>query len=178
VRAFVALDLEAPEPLRALPVRRPTHLHVTLHFFGELPEEQLPAVHAAMEAAATDQPPIDAALEGIGAFPGPRDPRVIWVGIAEGRGAIERLQGRLEAALAARGHPAEQRPFQAHATLFRVRGPRDRAMAETALAAGAGRAFGPQRIDALRLYESRLASPEPLHRRLLEVPLPAPSATR
>jgi 2'-5' RNA ligase len=53
-----------------------------------------------------------------------------WVGVGLGRESLVELPGRVEAALAPLGFPAERRPFAGHLTLARVRAPADRATRE------------------------------------------------
>ena len=172
VRAFVALDLDPPSALRTAVARVPEHFHLTLHFFAELAPPAAGGVRRAMHAAAQGWPAFELELEGIGAFPGPGDPRVVWVGVGDGADRVVALQARLEDGLAAEGIPRERRPFRAHATLFRVRGPNDRARAVEALRAGPSVRFGRVPVAAITLYESRLAPGGADHRRLASASLP------
>ncbi len=129
-------------------------LHLTLRFLGPTPDESLPAVAAAVAEAAQGVAPFRAALEGAGAYPHPVRPRVLWIGVGEGRVALGDLAARLDRALAARGWPLPDRPFSAHLTLARSDG-----------IAGAGRVVGPLEeaassldaswtVDRLVLFES------------------------
>ncbi|MBI4361813.1 MAG: RNA 2',3'-cyclic phosphodiesterase, partial [Euryarchaeota archaeon] len=89
VRAFLAVEI--PPDLRAslwglsaglerLPVKRveAENIHITLKFLGELPEERLARVEETLVSLSL--PTFEARLEGVGAFPTPRRPRVVWVG--------------------------------------------------------------------------------------------------
>jgi len=133
VRLFFAVNLPADEQerlhhatarLRAtdLPVRwvPPQNLHVTLRFLGTVAEPVVAAVQDAGARAAEGLAPFDARLGGIGAFPNARRPRVIWVGVRDAEPLL-RLHAALERALAPLGFAPEDRAFQPHVTLGRVR---------------------------------------------------------
>jgi 2'-5' RNA ligase len=137
VRAFVALDL--PEPAReALAAHvaacarlapgmrwvEPDSLHLTLRFLGNLDPEVLTRVREALLGVRAQ--PFRMALGGHGLF-GPRSrPRVVWLGVTEGRDACAGLAAGTEAASVAAGLEADERPFQAHVTLARARGDGER----------------------------------------------------
>src|SRR4029450_13618500 len=51
---------------------------------GSVPAGGAPAVGAAGESVAWATPPIALSCAGLGVFPGPRRPRVVWAGISSG----------------------------------------------------------------------------------------------
>ena len=135
----------------------PENLHLTLKFLGNVVATRVDAIGAALAAAAADTPAFDFGVEGLGAFPSPTRPRVIWAGAGGGQVEAVGLAGRVEDALAPLGFAREDRPFAAHITLGRVREPRrDTALAE-ALAAGAARPLGVVRAGRLSLMRSELS---------------------
>ncbi|HEX7126530.1 MAG TPA: RNA 2',3'-cyclic phosphodiesterase [Thermodesulfobacteriota bacterium] len=150
----------AADPATGRGVRwsRPEGLHLTLHFFGNVPEGELARVAGALEAGVAAAPgAFDLALEGLGAFPTAARPRVIWIGaVGEGRARLERLQAALAAEIAGAGFPVESRPFHAHVTLGRVAGAPPRGL-RAAIEAGAGRRLGEFRVEAVTLYRSELS---------------------
>ncbi len=64
--------------------------------------------------------PFDVSLQGLGVFPGPTRPRVVWVGVTTGAAQLIALHDLLEPGLLAR-RLLVARPFSAHVTLGRVR---------------------------------------------------------
>src|SRR3989338_7509650 len=109
MRAFIAIHL--PDEVRAslaglqreLAQSRadvtwvePDHLHVTLKFLGEITDEQRQAIEAMLHRIAAQEQPFSLSVEGVGAFPSIESPRVIWVGLAEGKEAATRLAQRIE----------------------------------------------------------------------------------
>jgi 2'-5' RNA ligase len=92
--------------------------HVTLAFFGEVPEATVPAVATAVgDALALVD--VHLRLAGAGTFPAKGDPRVLWVGVD---GDVEEL-AELAAAAADAGRsvgvPIERRPYRPHITVGR-----------------------------------------------------------
>jgi 2'-5' RNA ligase len=168
LRAFIAIDLDPElkaavrdlvrklEAVRA-DVRwtRPDGHHLTLKFLGEIDDAASARVRPVLKAAASRHRPFPLRLVGTGAFPGARNPRVLWIGVDAGP-ELAALQADLEKALEQEGFPPEDRAFKAHLTLGRVKG-RDRldkAMAE--LAARSGDDFGGMTATKIALFESRL----------------------
>ncbi len=130
IRAFVALDLPAavrevlpvaPEPWRGV---SPDSLHVTLAFLGQVGEEVLPAVDAAVAGALRPVGPLR--LSRMRVLP-PRRPRVLTVELEDPSGGAVALQGAIAAALSAAGlYEPGHRRWLPHVTIGRARGEVDR----------------------------------------------------
>ncbi len=101
---------------------RPETMHLTLRFFGDIPEEFLEKIGEVMLSVGRLHPPFQVPVAGIGAFPSPARPRVIWLGIQEEQ-ALMALYSALETGLGDIGLPGEERSFSPHLTLGRNRGP-------------------------------------------------------
>jgi RNA 2',3'-cyclic 3'-phosphodiesterase len=138
MRGFIALNLPSRERQRIhrgvrvlregdMPVRwvEAEDLHVTLKFLGEIRPDRVAEVESAMARVASTTPPFTLVLEGFGAFPTVRRPRVIWMG-AQATPELRCLKQDLEWALADCGFEAETRDFHPHLTLGRA-DPGDRA---------------------------------------------------
>jgi len=135
VRAFIAIPLPHPllEKLAALqrqlekqfPPRsvrwvRAEGIHLTLKFLGDTSTEKLPDIKQSLAAVARHAPACSFTVEGVGCFPNPRRPRVVWVGIQEPTGRLTALQDAIEEVLAPLGYPPEGRGFKPHLTLGRA----------------------------------------------------------
>lgn len=142
---------------RAVAWVAPGNLHLTLKFLGSVEEERIDAIVAALRGAVSDAAAFEAVVNGLGAFPTPTRPRVVWAGMREGAQAMITLAGRVDAALATLGFPREARPFSPHVTLGRVRVPRRDLRLAEALAKDAAREFGRLRVERLALMQSRLS---------------------
>jgi RNA 2',3'-cyclic 3'-phosphodiesterase len=96
------------------------NLHVTLKFLGQIEAARVEPIAEAIGAVAALTPPFELGVRGLGAFPAPARPRIIWVGL-EPAAPLAALAVALDAALGTLGIPRESRPFAAHVTLGRVR---------------------------------------------------------
>lgn len=103
---------------------KPESIHLTIKFLGEIDDAKVRAVAAGLEKAAQGIGPFNLELEGVGAFPNNRAPRVIWAGIKKCI-ELEKLQQNVEKSLASIGFEAEDRPFTPHLTLCRIKSAED-----------------------------------------------------
>jgi 2'-5' RNA ligase len=133
IRAFIAITppttlqqsiAEVCQVLQrlALPWRwiTPDHIHLTLRFLGNVPDESVPSLLQAMAQAAQGQTAFPLRARTLGCFPHPARPRVLWVGLDDPSQALGCLNARLTAALTPLGFPPEDRPFHPHLTLARA----------------------------------------------------------
>ncbi len=145
-------------------------LHISLHFFGELPEEQAQRLSADLEGM-RGSAAVRARTGEIGRFPpGERTPpRVLYLALAEGAEAVSALQARYVRRITALGCSPEGRPFVPHLTLARVRRP-EPGLRE--LAGGPAVAFT---FDRIVLFESILRRQGPEYRPVRTLALEAAS---
>jgi 2'-5' RNA ligase len=183
-RAAVAAELERLRPLsRAVAWVPAANLHLTLRFLGERPESDVPALVAALEAAARATPPFRLALHGMGGFPGLERPRILWVGVADGALEARTLQARLESELEARGFGREARPWHPHLTVGRVfdqqRWRREaRLPLREAVARLGTRHLAMVPVDGVALVESNLSASGAHYREVARVMLGAAGGAR
>jgi 2'-5' RNA ligase len=121
-RIEAALQQLRTEPPRIVWVA-PTALHLTMRFLGEQPEARLPALAAAIEAPLAIAP-FTVTWRGLGVFPSPRQPRVIWLGLGDGArelGQVEREVSRRVGGLLPGEEATDVTPFHPHLTLGRVK---------------------------------------------------------
>lgn len=164
MRLFTALDISAGvraalvELLRQLrPSARfqwipPENLHITTKFIGAWPADNYEALRQAL-AGIPKTGPIDISIRGLGWFPNPHNPRVLFAGIHTGDALIE-LHRRTDAACAALGIPAETKKFSPHLTLARVKTPGGLAEVRQEIAQLPSDDFGRFTARAFHLYES------------------------
>ncbi len=134
-RQFIALDLSEEQKNGLLALQRELkkdingikwvehgNLHVTLKFLGEMEEEYINALCSLVEKAAGRFKPLEMSLGKLGLFPGgSKKPRIIWVGVEQGREVIQELWQELEQLFHREGHPLSQNPFSPHVTIGRIR---------------------------------------------------------
>jgi 2'-5' RNA ligase len=139
--------------------------HVTLHFFGNLSDDETDKALDALAQLATCRPFMMRFNEA-GAFPSPARARVMWLSSDEGRAACVGLASLLSVVLATAGFPlAEDRPFRPHLTVARLRVPSPAAAGVGALHdAFAELGEGPPwTVRDVVLYESHLRREGPVY---------------
>ena len=95
------------------------NLHITTKFIGEWPEDRLEELKAALGQIARPGP-LPIGVRGLGWFPNPHSPRVFFVAIAAPP-ELEALARESDRIAASVGISSENRPFQPHLTLARIR---------------------------------------------------------
>ncbi|MFY9607498.1 MAG: RNA 2',3'-cyclic phosphodiesterase [Blastocatellia bacterium] len=104
---------------------KPSNIHLTLRFLGEVASACIPEVGAAVERAALRSRPIEIEVGTTGCFPSVKRPRVFWVGLPAVPDALADLHALIEEELAIGGFPPDDRRFSPHLTIGRVRSPQN-----------------------------------------------------
>ena len=169
LRAFVAVAL--PDDVRCalaalqhqlrpgLPAAwsRPTGMHLTLHFLGDVESNQLDDITGALETTCARHEPFSSTARGLGVFPGPRRPRVLWAGLTDA-GPLVELQQALCGPLETCGVPIADRTYRPHLTLARFSGQPGRQGLSSlrSILQNEQRDFGTVPVEEVRLYRSEL----------------------
>jgi 2'-5' RNA ligase len=137
IRTFVAIKLpsEVKELLKTIQTGldrglkgvswvKPESIHLTLKFLGEIDDAKVQKASAELLKAAAGIGPFKVELEGVGSFPNPRNPRVVWAGVRENI-VLLKLYKSVEERLTAVGFEADDRPFAPHLTLCRIKSAED-----------------------------------------------------
>ena len=99
----------------------PEGIHLTLKFLGEVPEESVREVTAALAQAVEGRGRFPVKVAGIGVFPNEKNPRVVWIGISGEFDKLFGLQIRVEEQMVRLGFQPEDRRFTPHLTLGRIK---------------------------------------------------------
>ncbi len=101
----------------------PENLHITLKFLGDVREDHVKRISDILEEFSQSLEPFNIRFSVMGYFGGVRFPRIIWVGISEGRDTIAKMVTELNEKLSwVRNEDKKPRP---HLTLARVKTPRN-----------------------------------------------------
>lgn len=192
MRLFIAVDLDAPARAgvaaavarlrdRAERERRGVsrgvswvdahNLHLTLHFLGEIADERVPALQAALAPAL----PLEAArigFGGFGVFPPQGLPRVIWIGITGAVPTLALAHAAIGDRLTRMGVAIETRPWSPHLTIGRVKVPSGQVWNRLSRELAPG-VEGECAVAACTLYRSRLAPGGPTYEALMSIPFAA-----
>lgn len=175
MRLFVAIELSQAVRAHLLRVHdllrpiagddvsftRPQNLHVTLKFFGEATEQQLPHLCKSIEAVPRPDA-FDFAFAQMACLPPGGPIRIIAAGPQLIPPELLSLHAQIEHACAPHGFPTENRPYRPHVTLARARRPLRSSL--RAQLASATQPLWPTPImpvDEIVLMQSRLSQAGP-----------------
>src|SRR5258707_8505864 len=168
VRAFVAIRMnqQVEDAVSALSdsIKRPrdgirwvprANLHITLKYLGPAVDPlRLERLTAGLHEVARKTAPFEVAARGLGAFPNLEHPNAIWVGLHSVE--LGALAARVEAIGAEYGFERENRRWNGHLTIGRVRDTHLTATTRQALHAAIDTDFGTSTIESITLYRSHL----------------------
>lgn len=166
--------LKAKLPEGAVRWVRAENIHLTLKFLGEITPSQVDKLVEAAAPYLRPLSPFELRAIGLGVFPQPAKPRVIWVGVKGDETRLNSLQGGLESGLASEGFEPGERGYHPHLTLGRTR--RDlrrddeKALAD-ALAAESVGDLGAWRVADVALMRSDLKPDGPVYTEVEIFPL-------
>jgi RNA 2',3'-cyclic 3'-phosphodiesterase len=137
------------------------HLHLTLVFLGDTPEDRLPLVMEKLEQASGAVAPFELELGGVGGFPNLGHPKVLFAPALEGKQMAGGLAKAVSERLAPIGIKPEEREYHAHVTLGRVKANRGVQEAVGELEKNCPASFGKTAVKGFALFQSRLDSQGP-----------------
>jgi 2'-5' RNA ligase len=150
---------------------KPQGQHLTLKFFGDLSTDDVKNICSAVQNWVTSEQSLNLKIENLGVFPDARKPRVIWCGVTGDVEKLSGLQKQLDSDFAGIGFPAEERPFQAHLTLGRIKDSRGLTGINEALTKYNAFAAGEFSCKELILFQSELSPQGATYSKLAEFAL-------
>ena len=144
----------------------PSRIHLTLKFFGNIDEEACDEIMDAVGKAVSGVEPFTLNVKGLSAFPGWKNPRVVWLGVEDGGGVVKPLQRAIEECLQEIGYPREARDFKPHLTVGRVRSGRGKPELLRRMEDLLHINLGEFRVERLVLFKSDLRPTGPIYTEL------------
>ncbi|MEM2104666.1 MAG: RNA 2',3'-cyclic phosphodiesterase [Candidatus Bathyarchaeia archaeon] len=180
IRSFIAFDIENVSVLEKirkvqkiladsgadLKLVEPENIHITLRFLGNITQNMVDKIYNGMQKIQFT--PFDVKVQGLGAFPNPRYPRVLWAGIREGAIQLRGIFEQLEPYLRGLGFAPDRKGFSPHLTIARVRSGRNRGELAERLKENLNFDFGVLEAKCLRLKRSDLTPKGPIYSTLRE----------
>lgn len=138
MRCFIAIELEKKlvnrldklqqrlikEPHmndRAVRWVRPSDIHLTLNFLGDVEDRAITELCRTVDTAVENIQPFEFEMAEYGCFPATGAARVLWAGVEDPTGRLVELQKTIENAIAPLEFRPENRKFRPHLTLARVK---------------------------------------------------------
>ncbi len=155
------------------------NLHVSLLFLGEVDEREITQICRAVNDVCVERPAFAMSVETVGCFPNPRRPRVVWVGVGEGREDLVALHDALEPPLLKLGcYRRENRQYTPHITLGRVRSEQPNDGLAAALLRVAAWRGNDTDVQEVQVLSSQLTPQGPVYTVLSRARLGRPAANR
>ena len=130
MRTFVGIPIPATDKIKELlgileswegvKAVEPKNIHVTLKFMGNIEEEDVKEINRLLKETLRAFSPFTLSLKGTGFFPHRGNPKVVWIGIDQGRDVLEEMFNRVNKALSSFS-PEEKKGFIPHVTVGRVK---------------------------------------------------------
>lgn len=141
----------------------PESIHLTLKFLGYIDDKKIREVENILNEVVKNIKPFSLSLKEIGAFPKLNYPKVIWVGVDEGKFQTQQIAKDLEDKLESIGIPKEGRDFHPHITLGRVRTPKNKDKLKSIIETTKFEPESKINVYHLTLFKSQLAPQGPIH---------------
>ena len=181
LRTFISIDVEDPSILSKVQSAQASlrqvgadlkivggqNVHVTMKFLGDVQRGMLSQVGQALDKLKFS--PFTLELKGVGAFPNTNRISIIWIGIGMGAVEVERIYDQVESELSILGFKRENRSFNPHITIARVRSGRRRDELAGFVTKLSDNSFGSFKAEKVSLKQSILRPSGPEYRTLHEV---------
>ena len=184
IRSFLAIELPKPILRKIEEVQgdlksthadvrwvNPEKIHLTLKFFGNIEELRIDPIFKSIEEPARNTLSFSLAVRGVGAFPSLKNPRVIWMGLVEGKEVLASFQKQIESQLEKIGFQPEDRPFHPHLTFGRMKSSRGKEDLGGRMEKHKEEEFGDFTVAKVVLFKSELRPTGPIYTPLRELRL-------
>lgn len=152
----------------------PRNIHLTLKFLGDVSAGNLDLLKQLLTVEAAQHSAFEIEVAGLGSYPTPRRPRVLWIGV-HAPAALLSLQRAVEAAAARLGYGSpEDHSFSPHLTIGRVRqniSTADLQKVRAALEETQIGLLGSARVEAVHLFKSELNPSGSIYTKLFSISL-------
>lgn len=131
MRTFISVDVPVTEELRSLldslkmmdsvRVVPENQLHLTLKFLGDTDEKKVEKLCSELRRSLEGTGPFDIVIQGTGAFPNLRNPRVLWLGVKDPERLIDAAD-IVDSTMKGLKIKADDKKFSPHLTVGRING--------------------------------------------------------
>jgi RNA 2',3'-cyclic 3'-phosphodiesterase len=142
-----------------------SNIHLTLKFFGETDEKQIPSIKNALQAAASLSESLIMKINRTGIFGSRYDPKVVWFGI-EPDPKLGQLATNTMAELQKTGWEPDRQNFVPHLTIGRIKELKDKALFQQVIDKYREAFIQDQEVSEIILFESILRKEGPLYVKL------------
>jgi len=175
-RVFIALKVEAGETLiRIISLLKSglasgnirwtatDNIHITLVFIGDTEDRMIAAINSMLKDKCEGSGTFELILRGSGVFKSLSDPRIIWTGIDPSEKLMQ-LNSIIVNGLRETGTKIEERPFNPHLTLGRIKHLNDNTILKPLLDRFQNTVIQKVPVNEVILYESILKPEGPFYK--------------
>ncbi len=183
VRCFIALDIsdqikrdfgeiidrlkKHDADVKWVPVN---NIHLTLKFLGNTQENALPEIRDRLFNVVLTYNPFYIRIYTTGVFPNRKYPRIIWIGVGDSD-MLKRLHNDIENAMVSYGFKKENKAYNPHLTIGRVRSQKGIMYLVRDLDIFKDKEFGNIHVKKIKLMKSDLKPQGAIYSCLYEIPL-------
>ena len=142
---------------------KPESIHVTLKFFGETEERQIPGISRVLTEVAARHKPFVSELVNVGIFGSSYSPKVIWFGIDKSE-PLKKLGEDVLQSVETIGWEPERQNFVPHLTIGRIKEVPDKHLFQRIIDEHKKTWMQEFHVQEFNLYESILQKEGPIYR--------------
>jgi 2'-5' RNA ligase len=182
-RIFIAIKVEAEESLlklissfksrlsnESIKWTKPDNIHITLSFLGDTEENLINGIKSMLKEKCEGSGKFELIIRGSGLFRNLNDPRIIWIGIEPSEKLI-RLNNFILKGLKELGVNTEERPFNPHVTIGRIKHLNDKETLVALMEKYQDSEIQRIRVNEVILYESILLQSGPVYKPITRINL-------
>ncbi len=139
------------------------NLHLTLCFLGDVPRARIPEVMDKLKHSRVGFKSFEIQLGGLGAFPNLKKPTVLFAPVTQGWESLRDLASAISKNLRGIGAKQEDREFNAHVTLGRVKGFKGAKTIAPKLEGHIPELIGKMKMNSFALVQSELNPAGPVY---------------
>ena len=181
MRAFIAVDVPEELKTKIIDIQKQfkdfdikfvekENFHFNLKFLGEIPDNSIEKIRKTLEDIVEKYEPFNLSIKNLGAFPSLNYIRVIWIGVSDGYNTISALADEIDEFLT-EFVPKENRKFEPHLTIGRVRSGRNREELVKIVKRLESIEIGVMRVKEIKLMKSDLSRAGPKYTEVFSVSL-------
>ena len=181
VRAFLSIDIEnqtlfpqisetqrkLDTSLAKMKLVEIENIHFTLRFFGDTSLTRIDEIESCLNKIKIE--PFEIVVNGVGAFPTKRKPRVIWIGVTQNADRIRNLKMEIDSHLEKLGYRSEKKKFTPHATIARIRFIKDAEKLASNLDELVNQTIGSMSVSKFNMKKSTLTPSGPIYETLWNI---------
>lgn len=160
-----SLDFSSIKPVRT------ENFHLTVKFLGDITNDQLVDIDSLFQRRLPPTGPLTLTISGVGVFPNPKNPSVVWAGISTDD-PLNEIYESVESVTVDLGFDTSTHEFTPHVTLGRFKEDLgDRQKLLNWMQSNGNAEFGTFTAKNLHLFESKQQKDGPIYNSLVKWPL-------